>query len=152
MQEPALLVLNGPGLADLSDSRYGNLTLEQVRNECSALCEQLGVGLEFRQTDDVEEMLRWISNDSGNFAALIINPIGYAATGTVDIDSYLSAIEMIAELEKPVVEVHMTNIFHDDSTQARPMQGPDDDMGFVCGLGVPGYLLAIKAVEKRLQN
>lgn len=150
----SFLVLNGPGLADLSagEGRYGDITLERIRDKCSALCEQLGVGLDFRQTDDDEEMSRWIAKDSANFAALIINPVGYVGAGTVDSEMYRSAITMIVDLKKPIVEVHITNIFRDRSELARPLQRPEGEMGFICGLGIHGYLLAIRAVQQRLQS
>lgn len=149
-----LLVLNGPGLADLSadGSRYGGLTLGQVRDECSALCERLDLQLDFRQTDDEEEMFRWITNDSEKFAGLIINPSGCTKSDSVDFDWYRSAIDLIAHLKKPVVEVHMSNIFREDVEFARPLQASGSEMGFVCGFGKHSYLLAINAVAKRLQS
>jgi 3-dehydroquinate dehydratase-2 len=154
MKNKTLLILNGPGLADLSvaGDRYGNIAFEQIRDKCSALCDELGIGLEFRQSDDQEEMFRWITADSGRFDALIINPVGYEKTSTVDFDMYRSAIEMIAHLNKPVIEVHLTNIFRNNDESTMPLKGPEGAMGFVCGMGVHSYLLGIKAVAKRLQS
>ncbi|NIO43119.1 MAG: type II 3-dehydroquinate dehydratase [Burkholderiales bacterium] len=113
MKNKTLLILNGPGLADLSagGDRYGGVTLEQIQEESAALCAELGMDLEFRQTDDQDEMIRWIARDSDHFGALIINPVGYLKAGSVDFDMYRSAIKMIAHLNKPVIEVRLTNIF-----------------------------------------
>jgi 3-dehydroquinate dehydratase-2 len=154
MKDQTLLILNGPGLADLSigGERYGNITLEQIRDACSALCNELGMDIEFRQTDDIDKMFRWIAEDSENFSALIINPVGYLAAHTVDFDMYHAAIKMIAHRHKPIVEVHLTNIFRDGAELTKPLQGPEGEMGFVCGLGIHSYLLGIKAVAKRLQH
>ena len=153
MNDYTLLMLNGPGLADLSagDDRYG-VTLKQIRDESAALCAELGMNVEFRQTDDQDEMFRWIARDSDHFDALIINPVGDLKSGTVDFDRCSSAIKKMAHLNKPVVEVRLTNIFRQSDELTKPLQGPEGEMGFVCGLGIHGYLLGIKAVAKRLQS
>jgi len=150
-----LLILNGPGLGDLSDfdrKNYGGLSLEGIRKECSMLCEQLGIQLDFRQTDDETEMFNFIAKDSEAYDALIINPVGYSRAASVEFEMYRSAILTIAHLKKPVIEVHITNIFKPDSEITKPLQVPEGNMGFISGLGVSGYLLAIKAVNKRLNE
>lgn len=150
-----LLVINGPGLADLGNfdgNSYGNLTLEKIQNECAQLCEKLGATLDFRQTDDEDEMFRAIAKDSDDYDALIINPIGYSRAASVEFELYRSAIKMIAQLKKPVIEVHITNIFKQGAEITKPLQVPEGEMGFICGLGINSYLLAIKAVTKRLND
>lgn len=154
MNDHTLLILNGPGLSDLSvggDTR-GNLTLEQIRDECSAMCDELGMSLEFRQTDDQDEMDRWIARDSDHFDALIINPAGNVNADSVDADTYLSAIKLMPHQNKPVIEIHLTNTFREKAELTRPLQGPEGSLGFICGLGLHSYLLAIKACAKRLQG
>ena len=154
MDDHTILVLNGPGLSDLSvgGDRYGDLTLAQIREECAAMCDELGIGLEFRQTDDEDEMFRWIAKDSEHYSALIINPVGYVKAHMVDFDMYRSAIKMIAHLNKPVIEVHLTNIFRESAELTKPLQGPEGEMGFICGMGIYSYLLGIQAVATRLRN
>ena len=153
MAEKTLLILNGPGLADLSDydgNTYGNLTLAGIQDECLSLCEQLGIKLDFRQTDDEEEMFRFIAKYSEDYDALIINPVGFSRAASVQFEMYRMAIKTIAHLKKPVIEVHITNIFREGTEITKPLQAPEGEMGFICGLGVNSYLLAIKAVERRL--
>ncbi len=155
MSRRKLLILNGPGLANLDTydgNSYGNLTLGGVRDRCSDKCEKLGVELDFRQTDDEDEMFRFIVKDSEEFDALIINPIGYSRAASVEFEMYRSAIRMIAHMKKPVVEVHITNIFRPGAEITKPLQGPDGEMGFICGLGVYSYLLAITSVERRMNQ
>lgn len=153
MNDSTILVLNGPGLAGpgIGGTRYGDLALDDIRDECSSHCRQIGLKLEFRQTDDQDEMLRWISNDSEAFAGLIINPVAHGQSDSVDLDLYRSALTMVAHLRKPVVEIHITNIFKNDEL-TRPLQVPEAEMGFICGLGLHSYLLAINAVAKRVQD
>ena len=154
MADNTILILNGPGLSDLSvgGTRYGDLTLDLIRDECSARCEQLGLALDFRQSDDQDEIFRWIAEDSGKFAGLIINPVGYFKSNAVDFDRYRSAILEVAHLKKPVVEVHMTNIFTAGDKYARPLQAPEAELGFVCGLGLQSYLFAVNAIATKLQS
>lgn len=155
MTDKTLLVLNGPGLAELSDVdgfSYGSLSLQEIRDACSALCEQLGIGLDFRQTDDEAEMTRWIAKDSRNFDALIINPVGYSRVASVEVDLLRSAITKIAHEEKPLIEVHISNIFREGADTIKPLRVSEAKLGFICGLGVHSYLLAIKAAAKRLQK
>lgn len=149
-----ILILNGPGLADLTDGgdRYAGVTLEQIRDASAALCAEVGMNLEFRQSDEYDEISRWIAGDSGRFDALIINPVGHLKFGAVDSDMYRSATEMIAQLRMPVIEVHLNNIFREGDELIRPLRGPLGETGLVCGLGLHGYLLAIKAAAKRLQG
>ena len=154
MKDNTILVLNGPGLADLSAAGtvFGDLSLEQIREACSSRCDQLGLALEFRQTDDDEEMMRWIAEDTDEFIGLIINPAGNMKSKSVDFESYAAAIESVAHLKKPLVEVHVTNIFREGAESVRPLQVPASDTGFVCGLGIRSYLLAVNAIARKLQG
>lgn len=145
MPDQTLLILNGPGLAGGHD----DVALDQVRQACATLCDELGIGLDFRQTDDDDEMSGWIAEDAANCSALIINPHVASQSDAVDIDKVHAAIET---LDVPVVEVHLTNIFKDGSEPPRLLQGPDGESGFVCGMSIHGYLLGIKAVASRLQS
>lgn len=151
MKNKTLLILNGPGLADLGIGG-DKVTLGQIEDACSALCDELDINLDFRQTDDEDEMFRWITEDNENVSGLIINPLGYANGHAVDFDMCRSAIKTFAVLNKPLVEVHLTNIFRQGDVQTKPLQGPEGKIGFVCGLGIHSYLLGIKAVAERLQN
>jgi 3-dehydroquinate dehydratase-2 len=149
-----ILVLNGPGLADLGDydgNSYNGLTLETIRDECTKLCAELGIGLDFRQTEDQDEMFRWIAKDSEAFDGVIMNPVGYSRAATVAFPVYRSAIQMIALLKKPVVEVHINNIYSQSAEITQPVHEPQGDMGFVCGLGVNSYLLGIRAIARRFE-
>ena len=154
MGDRSILILNGPGLAD-SGGRDGNggdnLSLEQIEEGCSALCERLNLKMDFRQTDDQDEMSRWIIRSSEAFDALIINPGGHSRAASMEPELYHSALKMIAHLDRPVTEVHIANIFNRGTESTRPLQVPEAEMGFICGLGLHGYLLAIKAANQRLQ-
>lgn len=153
MSEKKLLILNGPGVGDLSDfdgNSYGNITLEQLHQECRSLCDSLDIELDFRQTDDEDEMFRYIAKDSDSYSGLVINPVGYSRAASLDFDIYRMAIKSTAHLKRPVIEVHLTNIFLDDAEVIRPLQPPEGEVGFISGFGANSYLLAIQAIDKRL--
>ncbi len=155
MTDKRILVLIGPGSAAATgagEQRFGSFSLRQTEDSCSALCEELGIGLDFRQTDDKNELSRWIAEDSEECDALVINPTRYARDMFADIDFYRSIFKKLERLDKPVIEVHVTNIFREHGDLTDSPQGPAGGPGLICGLGVHGYLLAIRAAVKTLQN
>jgi 3-dehydroquinate dehydratase-2 len=150
-----VLILNGAGLADFSGydkKAYGELTLEGIRGDCHRLCEELGLDLDFRQTDDQDELFRWIAKDSADFGGVIINPVGYSSSASESGELYRSALKMVAHLKRPVIEVRIANIYRHVSEFRQPLHEPEGNMGFICGFGRPGYLLAIKAIAKKLDQ
>jgi len=55
MKKKQVLIMNGPGLSDLSNFNemgYGHLTLDIVRKKCAEACKVFGLKMDFRQTDD----------------------------------------------------------------------------------------------------
>lgn len=132
MANSKILILNGPGLKD-----------QIVEVRCKALCDKLGLGLDYRQADKPDQITRWIAEDSDDFAAIVINPAGFNECPQIS--------AAIAQFSKPVVEVHLNNIFREGSEPTRPLPGPEGEMGFVCGIGVHSYLLAIRAAAQRIQ-
>lgn len=153
MHVKSLLILNGPGLDDLRrlDSSFDrSLTLAHIESECAKLCAHYGIEMTFRQGNVVSELFDWISRDAAEFDALVINPIGYYSLEAYEtFEQYRSAIKMLAHLKKPVVEVHLTNIFRHGADLIEPLREPDAQIGFICGLGLHSYLLAIKSIAQR---
>lgn len=148
MSDVALLVLNGPGLArlgDFADDACGVNSLDQVRRACEQLGSELGVRIDFRQTDDTDELTRWIRNDVNQFDALIINQLGCVDTSPVDYPTYRKQMEILATLSVPVTEVHMTNVLRDDPDRFSALRGPAGKTAMICGLGLDSYRVAIRA-------
>jgi len=151
MPNKSLLILNGPGLADIKSKDGSNdLSLAVIRSECEALCAHLDMDLDFRQTDDEQEMAKFIAEDSTPFNALIINPSCLQYGTPQKLNAFDTAIRQVAHLRKPVIEVRLRNIFADAAETMPPMQGIAGGLGFVSGLGVEAYLLAIRAAERKL--
>jgi len=155
MKNKQVLIMNGPGLSDLSNFNemgYGHLTLDIVRKKCAETCKIFGLTMDFRQTDDEAELSRFLQDDIEDFDALIINPAGYSHSSSVDFTIYSSAIKMITRQNKPVIEVHISNIFQQGGENTKPIQVPEGEVGFVSGLGIHSYDLAIRAVNKKLSK
>ena len=149
-----LLIINGPGLSDLSNFNefgYDDLTLEKVQQKCLETCESLGLTLEFCQTDDEIELTNDLIKAYKEFDALIVNPVGYSHASSLDFDIYTSNIEKITLQNKPVIEVHIANIFQKGIDIAKPIKVSEGSIGFVSGFGIHSYDLAIRAVNKKLR-
>jgi 3-dehydroquinate dehydratase-2 len=89
-------------------------------------------------------MVDWIQEAFEKDAAVIINPAGFSF-GSVPV---LDALKLI---RKPLVEVHITNI-HQRSEHYRHSLVSLVAGGVICGLGVNGYLLAVRAVVDALEQ
>ena len=147
--------MNGPGLSDLSNFNemgYGHLTLDTVRKKCAETCKIFGLKMDFRQTDDEAELSRFLIEGIEDFDALIINPVGHSHEPSVDFTIYSSAIKTITRQNKPVIEVHISNIFQQGVENTKPIHVPKCEVGFVSGLGIHSYDLAIRAVNKKLRK
>ncbi|SRR6266545_2892595 len=153
MNVRSVLILNGPGLNDLRrlDSSFDeSLTLARIESECAKLCQKYGIAMTFREGNVVKELFEWITGGATEYDALIINPIGYYSYEAYEkFEEYRSAIRMLAHLKKPIVEVHLTNIFRHGAQLIEPLREPDAQIGFICGLGLHSYLLAIEAVAEK---
>ena len=142
-----LFILNGSNLNMLGKREphlYGTTTLAEVKSRCETLAPTLRLGCDFRQTNHEGLMIDWIQEAFEKDAAVIINPAGFSF-GSVPV---LDALKLI---RKPLVEVHITNI-HQRSEQYRHSLVSLAATGVICGLGVGGYSLAIRAVAEALQT
>ena len=147
--------MNGPGLSDLSNYNergYGHLTLDIVQKKFAETCKIFGLKMDFRQTDDEAELSRFLKDGIEDFDALIINPVGHSHASSVDFTIYSSAIKTITRQNKPVIEVHISNIFQQGVENTKPIHVPKCEVGFVSGLGIHSYDLAIRAVNKKLSK
>ena len=142
-----LFVLNGSNLNLLGRREphlYGTTTLDEVRRRTEQLAAELDLACDFRQTNHEGVMVDWIQEAFEKEAAVIINPAGFSF-GCVPV---LDALKLIS---KPLIEVHITNI-HQRSEQYRNSLVSLAATGVICGLGVNGYLLAVRAVAEVLKQ
>ena len=142
-----VFVLNGSNLNMLGKREphlYGTTTLAEVKARTEQLAAQLDLDCDFRQTNHEGVLVDWIQEAFEKNAAVVINPAGFSF-GSIPV---LDALKLI---RKPLIEVHITNI-HQRSEQYRHSLVSLAATGVICGLGVNGYLLAVRAVADALAS
>ena len=92
--------------------------------------EQLGLAIDFRQTNGEGELISWVQECRGRAAGIIINPAGYTTTSIALLDALLAT-------ELPVIEVHVTNIHRREEFRQHSYVSKAA-VGVICGLGIIG--------------
>jgi len=136
-----ILVLNGPNLNLLGSRQpeiYGRDSLADIEKSCRRRAGDLGVGLEFRQSNHEGELIDWIQQARGKMAGIVINPAGYS-------HSSVALLDALVACELPVIEVHLSNIFKREAFRHHSFVS-EAARGVICGLGPRGYLLALDAL------
>jgi 3-dehydroquinate dehydratase II len=138
-----ILVLNGPNLNMLGTRQpevYGRTTLGEIESAMRDLAESLapGVDLSFFQSNHEGALIDAIQQSTGEIDAIIINPGGETHTSVALRDALVGA-------DRPVVEVHMSNIHARESFRHHSYIAPIA-VGQIAGFGAAGYLLALRSV------
>jgi 3-dehydroquinate dehydratase-2 len=140
-------VLNGPNLNMLGKREphlYGTTTLDQIKAECLSLAQEFKLDCDFRQTNHEGEMVDWLQEAFEKTAAVVINPAGFSF-------SSIPVLDALKLIEKPLIEVHITNIHKRDPLYQHSLVSRVAK-GVICGLGPAGYLLALRAVASALNE
>jgi 3-dehydroquinate dehydratase-2 len=148
----SLLILNGPGLDKLGEiarDQYGAATLADIRSLCGATGAALGYEIDFRQSNDTGEVLKWAVNAGDAHAGIVINPA--IATGTEPQleTAYIAIMHALGYVKLPTIEVHLSNVFMRGHTE-HPSYISTVSLGLISGFGMHGYELAIKALAGHL--
>ena len=141
-----VLVLNGPNLNMLGTREpgiYGAHTLGDVEALCRATGDELGLSIDFRQSNHEGELVTWIQQAQTSADAILINPAAYSHT-SVAIHDALKAVGL------PVAEVHHSNIHQREAFRHHSYVSAVA-AGVICGFGVTGYRLSLIALAEKLQ-
>lgn len=141
-----VLVLNGPNLNMLGIREpeiYGHTTLKDIEELCTAAGQDLGLEIDFRQSNFEGELVTWIQEARTSADAILINPAAYSHT-SVAIHDALKASGL------PVAEVHLSNIHQREAFRHHSYVSAVA-FGVICGFGASGYKLALHAVAEKLQ-
>jgi len=136
-----IFVLNGPNLNLLGKREpeiYGTETLEDVRARTEARAQQLGLAIDFRQSNHEGQLVDWVQEAREVAGAIIMNAAGLTHTSVALLDALQAA-------ELPIVEVHLSNIFRRDPFRQHSYISLGAN-GVICGLGAKGYEFAVEAV------
>ena len=142
-----VLVLNGPNLNLLGTREpgiYGAHTLADVQTVCESTGIELGLEIDFRQSNHEGELVSWIQEARHSAEAILINPAAYSHT-SVAIHDALKAVGL------PVAEVHLSNIHQREAFRHHSYVSAVA-VGVICGFGAAGYRLSLMALAENLKQ
>ncbi|NQV83338.1 MAG: type II 3-dehydroquinate dehydratase [Rhodospirillales bacterium] len=140
-----VLVLNGPNLNLLGTREpeiYGSDTLASIEDASRKRAENLGLAVEFRQSNTEGDLVDWVQEARLSYAALIVNAGAYTHTSVALLDALLA-------VDIPVIEVHLSNINQREEFRHHSYVSKAAD-GMICGLGGFGYELALESLARTL--
>jgi 3-dehydroquinate dehydratase-2 len=138
-------ILNGPNLNTLGTrepSIYGKTTLAAIEASCRELADAIGVALAFQQTNHEGALVEQVQAARKEADALVINPAACTFHSVALVDA-------LAMFEKPVIELHISNIHARDEAHRHSMVSPAAK-AVICGLGAYGYPVALMCAARLL--
>jgi 3-dehydroquinate dehydratase II len=143
-----ILVLHGPNLNLLGKrdpDRYGTITLAEINAALEVLARELGVRLEFFQSNHEGAIIDFLQQDSSRAAhGVLVNP------GALIRYAYCFR-QALVDLSKPVMEVHMSDI-HRTGVNQKVNLLDDLRVGQVTGLKEASYYEGLKQLVQYLKE
>ncbi len=144
MTAPLVYVLNGPNLNRLGSREpeiYGSDTLEDVADLVSLEADQLGLTVDFRQTNDEAELIGWIHEAVDRGADVVLNPAAFTHYSYAVRD----ACAMVTAGGTRLIEIHLSNpATREEFRRTSVVAGVAT--GTIAGFGSGSYLLALRAL------
>ena len=142
-----IIIINGPNLNLLGEreqSQYGSDTLDDIKENCSKKGQEIGLDIEFAQSNIEGELVNIIQDSRKIFDGMIINAAAFTHTSVAIRD----ALDLF---KKPIIELHLSNIYKREEFRHKSLIS-SVVTGGIFGLGAEGYILAIISLQKTLQN
>ena len=142
-----ILIINGPNLNLLGErekDKYGTSSMDEIKKKCLSFSKEHNINLSFFQSNVEGEIVNEIQNSRNNINCLIINAGGYTHTSVAIHDA-------LKILKIPIIELHITNIYKREDFRHKSLISNVAN-GIICGLGVEGYTLALKASIDLIEN
>ena len=142
-----IIIINGPNLNLLGEreqSQYGSTTFEQLKDNCLKKGQEIGLDVEFTQSNLEGELVNIIQDARNKYDGIIINAAGFTHTSVAIRD----ALDLF---KKPIIELHISNIYKREEFRKKSLIS-DIVTGGIFGLGAEGYILAIISLQKTLQK
>ena len=142
-----IIIINGPNLNLLGEreqSQYGSITFDKLKENCIAKSKELGLNIEFTQSNIEGEIVNLIQESRNKYDGIIINAAAFTHTSVAIRDA-------LSIYKKPIIELHISNIYKREEFRHKSLIS-DIVTGGIFGLGSEGYILAIISMQKLLQN
>lgn len=134
-----VLVLNGPNLGRLGQREpevYGNTTYQDLVEMVEAEATDLGLSAVVRQSDSEAQLISWVHAAADAGDPVILNAGALTHTS-------IALRDACAELRAPLIEVHISNVHAREDFRHHSYLSAVAT-GVIVGLGVQGYLLALR--------
>ena len=134
-----VLVLNGPNLGRLGRREpdvYGNTTHDDLVELLEGEAAELGVTVVVRQSDSEAQLLSWVHAAADAGDPVILNAGALTHTS-------IALRDACSELRAPLIEVHISNVHAREEFRHHSYLSAVAT-GVIVGLGVQGYLLALR--------
>ena len=142
-----ILIINGPNLnllGEREETKYGKVTLEEVKKNCEFHAKSINIEIHFYQSNIEGEIVEMIQKAKGNYNGIIINAAGYTHTSVAILDALLA-------IKLPAIEVHITNIYNREEFRKKSLISKAAN-GIICGFGVNGYIMALDSMKEILNK
>ena len=142
-----IIIINGPNLNLLGEreqSQYGSITFENLEKNCLEKSNELGLDVNFIQSNIEGELVNIIQDSRNKFDGIIINAAAFTHTSVAIRDA-------LDVYKKPIIELHISNIYKREEFRQKSLIS-DIVNGGIFGLGTDGYILAIISMHKLLKN
>jgi 3-dehydroquinate dehydratase-2 len=136
-------VINGPNLGRLGRREpavYGSTTHDDLVALIQREAEALGLNVVVRQSDSEAELLGWVHAAADAAEAVILNAGALTHTS-------IALRDACSELTAPLIEVHISNVHAREEFRHHSYLSAVAT-GVIVGLGVQGYLLALRYVAE----
>ena len=138
-----VLVLNGPNLDRLGRREpdvYGSNSYDDLVAMIEAEATELGLNAVVRQSNSEAQLLDWLHAAADAGDPVILNAGALTHTS-------IALRDASAELRAPLIEVHISNVHAREEFRHHSYLSAVAT-GVIVGLGVQGYLLALRYLAK----